>query len=89
MDDGHALDFLLGLHGIGRWSAEYVMLRGLGRIHIFPGDDVGARNNLQQLLGLKQAPDYRKIRSLMLVWHPMRKLYFHFLLNKLAAKGYL
>lgn len=90
MDDGQALDFLLGLHGIGRWSAEYVMLRGLGRIHIFPGDDVGARNNLQQLLRLKQAPDYRKIRSLMLVWQPYAGfLYFHFLLNKLATKGYL
>jgi DNA-3-methyladenine glycosylase II len=32
---------LLGLRGVGRWTAEYVLLRGLGRLHVFPGDDVG------------------------------------------------
>jgi len=43
------------LRGIGRWSAEYALLRGLGRIDVFPADDVGARNNLQRLLGLGPA----------------------------------
>ncbi len=90
MDDSQALHFLLGLQGIGRWSAEYVMLRGLGRIHIFPGDDVGAQNNLKLLFDLKERPDYPKIKRLMLRWHPYAGfLYFHFLLNKLATKGYL
>lgn len=90
MDDSQALDFLLGLQGIGRWSAEYMMLRGLGRIHIFPGDDVGAQNNLKILFHLRERPDYRKIKRLMLGWHPYAGfLYFHFLLNKLAEKGFL
>ena len=43
---------LTSLSGIGRWSAEYVLLRGLGRLHVFPGDDVGARNNLARWLSL-------------------------------------
>lgn len=90
MDDGAALDFLVALHGIGRWSAEYVLLRGLGRIHIFPGDDVGAQNSLKRLFKLREKPGYAKIRKLMLTWHPHAGfLYFHFLLNKLAGKGYL
>src|SRR5262249_46823443 len=29
---------LLALHGVGRWTAEYVLLRGLGRLQVFPGD---------------------------------------------------
>jgi DNA-3-methyladenine glycosylase II len=37
---------------VGCLLAEYVLLRGLGRTHIFPGDDLGARNNLERLLGL-------------------------------------
>ena len=45
---------LLGLPGIGRWSAEYVMLRGLARYHVLPGDDVGARNNLRRRFGLRR-----------------------------------
>jgi DNA-3-methyladenine glycosylase II len=89
-DDDEALAFLLALPGIGRWSAEYILLRGLGRIHIFPGDDVGAQNYLKLLLKLREKPDYAKIRKLMLSWRPYAGfLYFHFLLNGLAAKGYL
>ena len=46
--------YLTTLRGIGRWSAEYALLRGLGRLDIFPGDDVGARNNLQRLFHLHE-----------------------------------
>jgi 3-methyladenine DNA glycosylase/8-oxoguanine DNA glycosylase len=31
------LTCLCQLKGVGRWTAEYVMLRCLGRIHLFPG----------------------------------------------------
>ncbi len=32
--------------GIGRWSAEYALLRGLRRLDVFPSGDVGVRSNL-------------------------------------------
>ncbi len=48
LDDVTAVTRLRQLRGVGRWTAEYVLLRGLGRLNIFPGDDVGARNNLQR-----------------------------------------
>jgi DNA-3-methyladenine glycosylase II len=51
LNDADAVTRLSELRGVGRWTAEYVFLRGLGRTHIFPGDDVGARNNLQRWLG--------------------------------------
>jgi hypothetical protein len=38
--DEAALAELHELRGVGRWTAEYILLRGLGRWHIFPGDDV-------------------------------------------------
>ncbi len=50
LDDREALQALLRLRGVGRWTAEYALLRGLGRLHVFPGDDVGARNNLARRL---------------------------------------
>ena len=40
-----AIASLSRIRGIGRWSAEYVLLRGLGRLDTFPGDDVGAQIN--------------------------------------------
>lgn len=84
------VEFLCQYKGIGRWSAEYTLLRGLGRIDIFPGDDVGARNNLQKLLQLNEKLDYQKIAHITKKWHPYAGLvYYHFLLNKLSEKGLL
>ena len=89
-DDGRAMSTLLGLPGIGRWSAEYVMLRGLARYHVLPGDDVGARNNLRRRFGLAQDAGYDAVTSLSRRWQPYAGLvYFHLLLDALAARGYL
>lgn len=85
-----AIKFLSSLHGIGRWSAEYVLLRGLGRVDIFPGDDVGAKNNLQRLFHMDKRPSYEDISEITSRWHPFEGLvYFHLLLDKLHAKGIL
>jgi DNA-3-methyladenine glycosylase II len=84
------INFLCQFKGVGRWTAEYVLLRGLGRIGIFPGDDIGAQNNLQKLLHLEDKPDYKKISEITAAWHPYAGLvYFHLLLHKLDEKGVL
>jgi DNA-3-methyladenine glycosylase II len=81
------IDFLCQFKGIGRWSAEYVLLRGLGKIDTFPGDDVGAQKNLQQLLHLDNKLDYTKISEITQKWYPYAGLiYFHLLLYKLKQK---
>jgi len=90
LDDEAALTRLLQFRGVGRWTAEYVLLRGLGRIHIFPGDDVGARNNLKRWLGLKKPLDYEGTQRLLAKWKPYAGLiYFHLLLDGLAEAGTL
>jgi DNA-3-methyladenine glycosylase II len=50
-DNTSTVEMLQRLRGVGRWTAEYVLLRGLGRLDTFPGDDVGARNRLARWLG--------------------------------------
>lgn len=45
-----ALRTLADLPGIGPWSAGLVLLRGLGRLDVFPPGDVGATRNLGALL---------------------------------------
>ncbi len=47
-----ALARLLELPGIGPWSAGLVLLRGLGRLDVFPPGDVGAARNLRTLMHL-------------------------------------
>ncbi|ARB92124.1 DNA-3-methyladenine glycosylase family protein [Legionella longbeachae] len=84
------IQLLCQFKGIGRWTAEYVLLRGLGRIEVFPGDDIGAQNNLQKLLHLEDKLDYKKTSKITALWHPYAGLvYFHLLLKKLDEKGAL
>lgn len=90
LDDDAALARLLVLRGIGRWSGEYALLRGLGRLHVFPGDDVGARNNLARRLGRQGPLDYAAVADAVRPWQPFAGLvYFHLLLANLEERGLL
>lgn len=90
LDDEAARRALCSLRGIGRWSAQYILLRTLGRTNVFPGDDVGAQKNLQRWLQLPEPPDYQEVRKLLARWQPYGGLiYFHLLLDRLAAAGLL
>lgn len=87
-NNDEAIACLEAIRGIGRWSAEYTLLRGLGRLDIFPGDDVGGQNNVQQLLGLAARPGYDQLKEITAAWYPYAGfVYFHLLLAKLHAKG--
>ncbi|MCC7487086.1 MAG: DNA-3-methyladenine glycosylase 2 family protein [Burkholderiales bacterium] len=88
LGDHAALERLSVLRGVGRWSAEYALLRGLGRLHVFPGDDVGARKHLGRWLGLEQPLDYAGVARALERWRCYRGLvYFHLLLTRLADEG--
>jgi DNA-3-methyladenine glycosylase II len=76
---------LVELRGIGRWTAEYVLLRGLGRLHVFPGDDVGAQSKLKRFLGIDTPLRYDDVRALVARWQPFAGVvYFHLLLDSLT-----
>jgi len=86
LGDEAAIERLSEIRGVGRWTAEYVLLRGFGRINIFPGDDVGGRNKLYQFLGETAAPDYEGVRRIVNRWHPYGGLiYLHLLVDGLAV----
>ena len=81
LDDASAVARLRTWRGVGRWTAEYVLLRGLGRLHVFPGDDVGARNNLQRWLKLLEPLHYEGVQRVLARWQPFQGLvYLHLLL---------
>jgi DNA-3-methyladenine glycosylase II len=86
LSDDAAIERLCELRGVGRWTAEYVLLRGLGRLHMFPADDLGARNNLQRWLELAPPLDSAAVRRRFAVWSPYGGLvYLHLLLQGLLA----
>jgi 3-methyladenine DNA glycosylase/8-oxoguanine DNA glycosylase len=52
-----ALRLLDDLPGIGPWTAGVILLRGFGRLDVFPHGDVGARRTLSHLLGRTSSID--------------------------------
>jgi uncharacterized protein YeaO (DUF488 family) len=90
LKNAQAVSRLVELRGVGRWTAEYTLLRGMGRIDLFPGDDVGARNNLEHWMRLRKPLDYDHVQRVLSKWKPYAGLiYFHLLLDRLAKAGYL
>ncbi|NLV82376.1 MAG: DNA-3-methyladenine glycosylase 2 family protein [Synergistaceae bacterium] len=89
-DDDEISEMLQKLRGVGRWTAEYVMLRGMGRLNVFPGDDVGAQKSLQNWLNLPTRPAYDEVVKANRPWQQYAGfVYFHLLLNGLATKGHI
>ncbi len=81
---------LLTMRGVGRWTAEYVLLRGLGRLDVFPGDDVGAQKRLARWLGRRRPLDYAGVHRVVEPWQPYAGMvYFHLLLDGLEQRGEL
>jgi DNA-3-methyladenine glycosylase II len=87
-DETAARRQLLALHGVGRWTAEYVLLRGLGRLDVFPGDDVGAQKGLARWLGRGEPMGYQDVATAVHRWQPYAGLvYLHLLLEGLSQAG--
>ncbi len=80
-----ALRTLTELPGIGPWSANLVLLRGLGRLEVFPPGDRGVALALQSLLHLSSA---RELAAMIDKLGGERGLlYFCVLGSKLLERG--
>jgi DNA-3-methyladenine glycosylase II len=89
-EDVTARDALVALPGIGRWSAEYTLLRGLGRLEVLPGDDIGVQNSLRHHFDLGAGGGYADVARLAQRWWPYAGLvYLHLLLDRLETGGHL
>jgi DNA-3-methyladenine glycosylase II len=90
LSDAAVVQRMSALAGVGRWTAEYLLLRGFGRIHVFPADDVGGRNKLWEWMQLRRAPTYSATRDVLERFHPYGGLiYLHLLVSALADGGHV
>jgi len=75
LDDEAAIERLTRLHGIGRWTAEIALMRGLGRIDIFPAGDLGVVKYVARgLLERKENAKEAEMRAFAERWRPHRTL---------------
>jgi DNA-3-methyladenine glycosylase II len=77
---------LTGVRGVGPWTAAVILLRGLGRLDVFPARDTGVARNLALLAGSTPID----MAAALEVLRPQQgMLYFHLLLARLEARGEL
>jgi len=59
---------LVQFKGIGRWTAEYVLMRGLGAMDSIPAADLGLRAVIGRSYGLARTATEAEVRSLAQGW---------------------
>jgi DNA-3-methyladenine glycosylase II len=67
-----AIAGLTALRGVGRWTAEYVLMRGLGHPDVIPAADVGLQTAIGQAYELGRKATEVQVRALAEQWAPHR-----------------
>lgn len=65
---GEAIAALTRFHGIGRWTAEYLLMRGLGDRDSIPAADVGLRAVIGRWYGLGRKASEAEVRAYAEAW---------------------
>ncbi|MFI5314818.1 MAG: DNA-3-methyladenine glycosylase family protein [Myxococcota bacterium] len=88
LPDEHAIAELMRWRGVGRWTAEIVLLRGLGRLDIFPAGDLAVLKRLaRRWLPDPEPPSESAVRAFSERWRPFRSLALVYGLESLAAEA--
>ena len=74
MDDETVIARLVEIRGIGRWTAQMFLMFALGRLDVFPHDDLGLRSSIRHLYGLADLPDKKTSLTISAPWSPYRTI---------------
>ena len=87
LSDDEIVARLTAIKGIGRWSAEIALMRGLGRPDTFPAGDLAVVKYVAQgLLGKTEKATEAEMRSFAERWRPYRGLALAYCYAELATR---
>lgn len=72
--------------GIGRWTAEMFLMFSLGRVNVFPADDLGIQKAIQKAYRLRKLPSKDKMGKLSKEWNPYRSIATIYLWRSIETK---
>jgi DNA-3-methyladenine glycosylase II len=70
LEDDDVIARLTEVRGIGVWTAQMFLMFSLGRLDVFPHDDLGIRLAVQSLYGLPQLPGRSELQEIGAPWRP-------------------
>src|SRR6185437_14824574 len=74
LEDEEVIAALTRVRGIGRWTAEMVLMFQLGRPDVLPVGDVGVQKGFQKLFGLRKLPTSERMVKLAKPFRPHRSV---------------
>jgi DNA-3-methyladenine glycosylase II len=84
LSDEEVIEEIVAVRGLGRWSAEMVLMFHLERPDVFSGGDLGLRRAIQVAYGLEEMPTPEKAVERAERWRPHRTLAAVYLWESLA-----
>ena len=70
MKDEQVIEALTEVKGIGVWTAQMFLIFSLGRLDVFPHDDLGVRMAIRNLYGLDELPNKDTSHRIAAPWRP-------------------
>jgi DNA-3-methyladenine glycosylase II len=70
LPDERIVEHLVQVKGIGRWTAQMFLIFSLGRLDVFPHDDLGVRSAIRDRYGLADLPDKQTALAIAAPWRP-------------------
>jgi DNA-3-methyladenine glycosylase II len=76
LSNDEVIQELTAVKGIGEWTAHMFLMFCMGRTDILPVGDLGIKNGIQKLYGLKEQPDITTIQRIAKKnhWHPYESI---------------
>jgi len=72
LDDETVITELIAVKGIGRWTAEMILIFSLGRPDVLPVDDLGLLEGAREAYRLESRPTRKEMLELGEAWRPYR-----------------
>ena len=74
MKNEDVINLLIGIKGIGLWTAEIYCIFSLRRLDIFPAGDLALQESAKNLLKLENRPSEKEMRKIAESWVPYRSV---------------
>lgn len=75
-----AIEALVRINGIGPWSAEYILARGVGLLDTYPKNDFSVRRAVSHFYGSGRLLDSTRVDRILSKWHPLERYAEYYLL---------
>ncbi len=86
LDDEAVIEHLTQVRGVGRWTAEMVLMFTLGRPDVLPVNDYGFGRGVKIAYGLRGHPKPERLRKIGEPWSPYRSVGTWYMWQSLSAR---